>query len=515
MELLGPMEVVAGEAAATLDALSADALDALLRHLDPVSLQRLSRVSRTLRLAATDEALWAAHLSAAWWDAAREIFPGGPSLPAIRWTELETDCPEQSMRDAREMSSRRLFWRYTARTAPPGHFARGGGGQPEGAGFGVLAAARNLLVGATVTPITAPDPRCPACTDTLRLGGGGGLRRCPCVAARGARLPLKLFSLGVGRSGGSSLASTTFLEMRETLSDLFELEVATPETIVPNALVGVDVAMLCTTEGAALSDEEQNELRRFVTEQGGTAIVSAFSNWSHRQHYNEGLVGWLGVDVQPRAPFGAEGVRHKVKMSPPALPEAAVELGLSSEGETVQRDGCCAWGDVDTFVNTGETMFSLRDDARGFAMNGNPSTPLSLVYFPRELGPHDSVEGEEEGQLPVPEPEPELEPVEAAVPPPAPDMGGMAEARRLRRDRRVAPQGTVAGATATCPRLRRGQCLVLSNYHCFADIGAWSGGHWRQEPGNRALLLNLLSDAIAHRTPEHHLATGPASGAGQ
>ena len=47
---------------------------------------------------------------------------------------------------------------------------------------------------------------------------------------------------------------------------------------------------------------------------------------------------------------------------------------------------------------------------------------------------------------------------------------------------------------------RRGQVLMLSNLHCFASVESWTGGHWRSSQPNRALLLNLLSDAIAQRT---------------
>jgi hypothetical protein len=187
------------------------------------------------------------------------------------------------------------------------------------------------------------------------------------------------------------------LRMAQTYLDTDEPDQA---RLVCNA--GLKVVMLCTTEGAALSDEEQSELRRFVTEQGGTAIVSAFSNWSRDNHYNEGLVGWLGVDVQPRAQFGEAHV-HTIKMSPPCMPGVLGTL-FAQAG----RNGCCAWGDVDTFVNKGETMFSLRPDARSIALTRHAETMHTLVFFPRELGPQDIEEGEEE-QLPAPEPEPEPE----------------------------------------------------------------------------------------------------------
>jgi hypothetical protein len=37
--------------------------------------------------------------------------------------------------------------------------------------------------------------------------------------------------------------------------------------------------------------------------------------------------------------------------------------------------------------------------------------------------------------------------------------------------------------------------------HCFASAGAWNGGHWGGAPDNRALLLNLIGDAVAWRMP--------------
>ena len=44
-----------------------------------------------------------------------------------------------------------------------------------------------------------------------------------------------------------------------------------------------------------------------------------------------------------------------------------------------------------------------------------------------------------------------------------------------------------------------GQVLVVSNLHLWASERAWTGGHWSTEPTNRALLLNLISEAIAWR----------------
>jgi hypothetical protein len=64
----------------------------------------------------------------------------------------------------------------------------------------------------------------------------------------------------------------------------------------------VDVLILCTTEGSALTDTEQEGLVNFVR-QGGTALVSAFSTWSAFGHYNRKLSDWLGVTVAPGTAF--------------------------------------------------------------------------------------------------------------------------------------------------------------------------------------------------------------------
>ena len=60
------------------------------------------------------------------------------------------------------------------------------------------------------------------------------------------------------------------------LSDLghhFKVQLKTLDRLDSMALDGVDLAILCTTQGVALDQCEQNELQRYV-KQGGTAIVS-------------------------------------------------------------------------------------------------------------------------------------------------------------------------------------------------------------------------------------------------
>ena len=268
-----------------LASLDADALASVLRFLDCVSLAAVGAACRYLRKAASCEELWARLLEASFFDACRN-----PLLPpAIRWTDDERDDPMRSMREARAMSARQLFWRLCARTGE----------------------ALASLPHQTTTPrAIGSDTRCRGCGDSLYDAFG----RCPCVAARGAQLPLQMFSLSARRSGATSLESGTFSEMLETLGKLFELSIRTADTLEPHSLDGTDVVLLCTTEGQGLSEGELHELKRYVRS-GGTAIVSAFANWSRHNHFNAALSGWLGVDTLPREQVSAQPRPSRLRAS--------------------------------------------------------------------------------------------------------------------------------------------------------------------------------------------------------
>lgn len=72
-------------------------------------------------------------------------------------------------------------------------------------------------------------------------------------------------------------------------------------------LAPLDVLVLCTTEGPALSQPELAALRSWV-EAGGALIVSAFSNWSAYNHFAAQTVSWLGLQTMPLASFGGTTV---------------------------------------------------------------------------------------------------------------------------------------------------------------------------------------------------------------
>eukprot|EP01051_Picozoa_sp_SAG22_P009191 SAG22_NODE_748_length_7489_cov_39.991070_4_plen_749_part_00 len=285
-------------------------------------------------------------------------------------------------------------------------------------------------------PPAQPARWCTRCAGTLVSSLWDG-RRCSCVATRGARLPLTLLSLSRARSVSTSLADlSTFSEMREALGELFELEVRTPDRLSDAVLRGVDVAVLDTTEGrSGLAAEEASALRRFV-QGGGTAVVSAFSNWSRNGGYNRALVEWLGVAVTERAAFGraivteidarnewvAAGVRTSGAAQPPLLPNQV--------GELLDRP----FGPVRSMTNCGETGFRLTAEVArgGWCARLGPS----LAFFPRRIA--------------------------------------------------GSPQGD-------------GQVLVVANYHWLADRRAWNGGRWNT-PSNQALFLNLAASALAYQT---------------
>ena len=345
-----------------MEALTRDELLYMLSnhlHTEPLAIVALSRVCRSLRDAAFDEVLWRQLLDASFWDA--QLSPLG--IPSLRWTEDEGDSPEQSIRTARALSARQLFGRFFA---PVGRRSAALHSSPSAATAApsVAVSARQLyvrfLAPASGAPVEASSPLtrprvCRLCDDTLRRPGTQEDRRCPCIAARGAQLPLRLFSLSPARSRDSSLDTlSVFSEMRATLAELFELTVVTADRIEPQSLSEIDVVVLCTTQGEALSEEEQEELHRYVYA-GGTAIVSAFANWSAHHHYNAALTAWLGVESAEGADFGRRQ-EYQIETSAPSW--------LRSRS---------VWGSEKRmhFVNTGETQFRL--------LAGSLSLSLSLV----------------------------------------------------------------------------------------------------------------------------------------
>jgi hypothetical protein len=231
--------------------------------------------------------------------------------------------------------------------------------------------------------------------------------------------------------------------MRRVLDRRFDVTITTADRMEEGQLAHVDLIILCTTEGAELDDCEHRELQRFV-HAGGTAILSAFANWSAHDHYNKRLTDWLGITVTPHAHF-----------CPPATHELTAECSklVSDAEQNPEVDALLSgpWGTVRELRNEGETQFQLAADgaAGGLVLGLDPLSQPVLAFFPRLLTPKSSH-------------------------------------RTAEQD---APR---AGAR------RQGQVLVLSNLHCFADANAWNGGLWRHDP-NQRLLFNLISSALAWR----------------
>ena len=509
-----------------MDTLGRDELLYLLSnhlHDAPCAIAALSRVCRALRDAASEPALWSQLLAASFWDAGLSPL----RIPSLRWTQEEDDNPEQSIRAARALSPQQLFARYFS---PVGREAIAAlCGLPEGVPEPEPASA---------PPVARGKRRaaCRLCDDTLLRRGRdhtGGQRRCPCVAARGAQLPLRLFSLSPARSRGSSLDTLqTFSEMRATLEELFELTVVTADRIEPASLSGVDMVILCTTEGEGLSEEEQAQLHCYV-HAGGTAVVSAFTNWSARHHYNRALYAWLGVDSAEGGQFGQRQ-----------------EYSLEGAAADWLRDHS-VWGSASClqFVNTGETAFQLEAQAEDGQEGDHGGIPLhgtaertTLAVFPRQVDRGDS-DGEPAAAAAAAAAAAGGSGGSQQLPPPSPPQGESSQGGEQEGRRRLIPQrgprtiavnlrlpagaapgmqmqvqapfGVVAVtvpdgarggqvirlrvpvpegqlppvvAAAAPAGMRRGQVLVLSNLHCWADRGAWNGA----QPF-RPCLYNLFS----------------------
>ena len=200
------------------------------------------------------------------------------------------------------------------------------------------------------------------------------MSRCPCVAARCARLPLRLGSLERSRAGSSALGGGGFSGLLGTLSERFAFEHVELSVIDPTALSRLDALLLCTTEGPALTDAELAAVRAWV-EAGGALVANAFSNWSAYSHYARSLVGWLGLQPRVRARF--ERLSHyavephgRARAPQPyshshthTVAGAAGELCAATDAETASLCGSGPFGPATRFVNLGDTYFDVLDSA--------------------------------------------------------------------------------------------------------------------------------------------------------
>lgn len=210
-------------------------------------------------------------------------------------------------------------------------------------------AASSMLYGSLLQPRT-PGWNCDVCGNTLYVSSGSTRQRCVCVCRR-VRLPLTVMGFSHQRCRSSSL-SQGFDHMTQALIDNFDFNLQLVDSLPDEeALRGVDMLVLCTTEGPELTATELQNLMDFVR-RGGTAVVSAFSQWSSFGHYNRKLSQWLGVTVDPHAPF---------------LNERATLIPDAPMGP---------WDTLGRFINRGETEFMVD-------VGGGSREKRTSVYFPR------------------------------------------------------------------------------------------------------------------------------------
>mmetsp|Transcript_32079 Transcript_32079/g.53016 ORF Transcript_32079/g.53016 Transcript_32079/m.53016 type:complete len:434 (-) Transcript_32079:451-1752(-) len=136
------------------------------------------------------------------------------------------------------------------------------------------------------------------CRGFLRVGS----RRCPCVGSRGVSergcaLPLAIGGLAADRSDSTHMGSGDFSEMLELVNQGFILTTKELTIINDASLAPLDVLMLYTADGAALTATESASLQLWV-QQGGALLVSA--HWSRDVSVSQRAVGWLGIKTKFR-----------------------------------------------------------------------------------------------------------------------------------------------------------------------------------------------------------------------
>lgn len=291
---------------------------------------------------------------------------------------------------------------------------------------------------------------------------------------------------------------------------------------------------MCTTEGPPLSAAELAALQRWVRG-GGVLVVSAFANWSEKNHFAADTVGWLGINTRPRSPFRTRA--HRDLVPPPA--DAPCEL----------RRG--AFGLLSAYDNVGESIFDLGPEAiaagainldssryaqvaagaaaahdlamaapQGILVQAAVSALLALDAGPalaamRELQAIAAAAGHlprQQQQLA------NLATVVASQGVTCESMAGVLQQHLLRWFELTTMQGIDSAGEPTClaylppsdPSASHGltgagRVLVCSNLHWLADAKHWLGGQWSRQPGNERLLFNLLAAGL---TRPHWLRNG-------
>ena len=420
----------------TLLTMPEELLTSFLSWLPPPAIAKLASVCRGLRDAAESNSLWEHLLS--------RFFPDRAIEPDTPWT----------------FSSIFRSLAYDASRQQFNHMRTHRGGKP----------------------ITQQSPLCPFCPCAPSCGGSllqEDGQRCPCVVVRSPHLPLRLGQLDDARSGSSSLRSGGFTELLALLDAHFQnvnehnhvrsgqLEFVFFPELAASALERVDVLVLCTTEGPALSPDELATLQRWV-HAGGALIVSAFSNWSAHGHFAAATVGWLGLETIPGTVFMPE-CRWRLQPPPLGSPRGSLEVSrlCGNASPFAMRHFGTSW------ISCPE-MRTSEDTIRDRMLNTPEPTTDSDGNFVN-VG---------ESVFRVPQRAFELGAVPlCAAPVPHPCL-----------------HTTLCFYPPGCEATQRGRVLVCSNLHWLCDRTYWLGGTLHKGDCAR-LLLNFLAGAIAARVP--------------
>jgi len=230
-------------------------------------------------------------------------------------------------------------------------------------------------------PACPVEPDQPGCCGSLLVDNA---HRCPCVAARTRRLPLCLGSLVKRRSGSSALSGGGFSALLATLRRHFVFDHRELETLQDDTLAPLDVLIVCTTEGPALSASELAALRAWV-ENGGALIASAFANWSAFGHFSAETVAWLGLETIPHTAF-LERRTHDLIAPETVRKLSSMRMLLTGP-----------FGKPVKFVNTGESSFRILGDAIRFGAvqltEHSEDDLATLVFYPPRSVAHGGVTG--------------------------------------------------------------------------------------------------------------------------
>lgn len=317
-----------------------------------------------------------------------------------------------------------------------------------------------------------PSFACENCKDTLRLRcvvnntGEHTQVRCACVAARTKNLSLRIGQLCLRRAEDSQVSENGFENLLRTLRGQFSFqEPIDIEILSPSALGGIDVLILCTTNGPALTKAELVALKDWVRS-GGALIVSGFSQFSVHGHYARDTVGWLGIEPDQNSTCSPKMTHTIVQPSNhELLPEpSARRLGV--QAHAMLTTSKAPFGEVTEFQNVGETVAKVHDLAKDLGAidlvdfrNSKISPSLTRQHFFAAANQWAGLDGNSRPLSPI-------------FYPPGTEITGV-----------------------------KGRVLVCSNLHWLCDETYWAGGTFTEGSQSCRLLLNFVAGAIASRVP--------------